>query len=462
MTEPQGPYRKPPAPPSRQTAARPATPRQTSRRNRRRQRDRAGSSQRRPHSEPIYSSPAPERPRRRGRPSTSRFSTLRATGGRTGRQTLPPLPRAPKPVLIGIRLLVLGIGVAALAGTLLSVITPADVQLGTPNPAPTASRTESVVMAKNRPTEATGLTVSQELTSLKAQLEALPELTPGLTQAIYVFDLDTGEYVDLAGQQPLAAASTIKLPILLAFFQEVDAGRITVEQIMTAQATQVVGGSGDMQGQPPGTQYTALEVATQMIINSDNTATNMMIDLLGGAESLNQRFQAWGLSHTQLTSPLPDLEGTNTTSPYDLVKVMAMLHKGELLRLRSRDRVLNILQRTYNKNLLPSGIEETALTYNKTGDIGSVLGDVALVDLPNGKRYAIAALVQRPENDGRAHELIRRISQTVSQEMAKAINPTLPPKPASDLDASGETTPETTPEGIPPSDDLDATEAVAQ
>ncbi|MEM9161832.1 MAG: serine hydrolase [Cyanobacteria bacterium P01_F01_bin.4] len=457
MTEPQVPYRKPPRPPSRQTAARPATARQTSRRNRRRQRDRTPSdSQRRPQREPAYSSPTPERPRRRSR------STLRGTAGLPGRTTLPPLPRAPKPVLIGIRLLVLGIGVAALAGTLLSVLTPTDVQLGNPDPAPTASRTESVVMAKNRSTEATGLSVSQEITSLKAQLEALPELTPGLTPAVYLFDLDTGKYVDIAAQQALPAASTIKLPILLAFFQEIDAGRITVEQIMAAQATQVAGGSGDMQGQPPGTQYTALEVATQMIINSDNTATNMMIDLLGGAESLNQRFQAWGLSQTQITTPLPDLDGTNTTSPYDLVKVMAMLHKGELLSLRSRDRVLNILQRTYNKNLLPSGIEETALTYNKTGDIGAILGDVALVDLPNGKRYAIAALVQRPENDGRASELIRRISQTVAQEMNQAINPTRPPNPASNLESSDETAPETTPEVIPPSDDLDSTEAVAQ
>ncbi|MEM8807082.1 MAG: serine hydrolase [Cyanobacteria bacterium P01_G01_bin.38] len=458
MTEPQGPYRKPPRPPSRQTAARPTTARQTSRRNRRRQRDRsANDSQRRPQSEPVYSSLPPERPRRRGR-----SSTLRGTTGRPGHTTLPPLPKAPKPVLVGIQLLIIGVGVAALAGTLLSVLTPADVQIGSPDPAPTASRTESVVMAKNRSTEATGLSVSQEITSLKAQLEALPELTPGLTPAVYLFDLDTGKYVDLAGQQALPAASTIKLPILLAFFQEVDAGRITVEQIMAMQATQIAGGSGDMQGQPPGTQYTALEVATQMIINSDNTATNMMIDLLGGAESLNQRFQVWGLSQTQITTPLPDLDGTNTTSPYDLVKVMAMLHKGELLSLRSRDRVLNILQRTYNKNLLPSGIEEAALTYNKTGDIGAVLGDVALVDLPNGKRYAIAALVQRPENDGRAGELIRRISQTVAQEMNQAINPTLPPNPASELDASDETAPETTPEEGPQGDDLDSTEAVAQ
>ncbi|MEO0457042.1 MAG: serine hydrolase [Cyanobacteria bacterium P01_A01_bin.114] len=442
MTEPQVPYRKPTRPPSRQTAlSRPA-----SRRSQRR-RDRAPTTSRRASRESFYSSPEQpiERSRRRSRSSA-----------RSGQPPLPKLPKAPKPILIGFQLLIIGIGVAALAGTLLSVLTPADVQLGSPDPAPTASRTESVVMAKNRSTEITGLSLSQEITPLKAQLSALPELTPGLTPSIYFFDLDTGKYVDLSGQQAIAAASTIKLPVLVAFFQEVDAGRITVEQIMATQATQVAGGSGDMQVQPPGTQYTALEVATQMIVNSDNTATNMMIDLLGGAEALNQRFQNWGLANTSINAPLPDLEGTNLTSAYDLVKVMVMLHKGELLSLRSRDRVLNILQRTYNKNLLPSAIEETALTYNKTGDIGTVLGDVALVDLANGKRYAIAALVQRPENDGRAHELIRRISQTVAQEMNKAINPTLPPS----RDSTGETTP-ARPDAAPQSaPEIDSTEAV--
>ncbi|MEO1181043.1 MAG: serine hydrolase, partial [Cyanobacteria bacterium J06636_28] len=61
------------------------------------------------------------------------------------------------------------------------------------------------------------------------------------------------------------------------------------------------------------------------------------------------------------------------------------------------------------------------VSYNKTGDIGEVLADVALMDLSNGKRYAIATLVQRPNNDGRARELIRRISQTVYQTMNNAV-----------------------------------------
>lgn len=341
---------------------------------------------------------------------------------------LPKMPKAPAPVIYGVRFAMIGIGVAALAGTLLSVLSPTEADPGKVNSARTASRTESAITAQEEPREeASILGLTQEVISLESQLIELQELTPGLTPSIFILDLDTGKYVDIEGQKSIAAASTIKLPILVAFFQEVDAGRIAVEQMMVMRPEQIVGGSGRMQGQAPGTKYTALEVATQMIINSDNTATNMMIDLLGGAEALNTRFAEWELSGTVLNNPLPDLEGTNTTTTQDLVTMMAFLHQGELLSLRSRDRVLNILQRTYNKNLLPSALAEGTVTYNKTGDIGEVLGDVALIDVANGKRYAIATLVQRPNNDGRARELIRRISQQVYQDIERAIVPSIAP-----------------------------------
>ena len=350
---------------------------------------------------------------------------------RGSRHSWPPqpkpsfLPRLPTPLVYAIRLLIIGLGVAAIAGTVLSVLTPADDQV----PQGTAAETQSAVTAAVVP-QADVLAPTRELADLNESLVSLQDLFPELTPTIYVFDLDTGSYADVSGNAETSAASTIKLPILIAFFNAVDDGRITIDQTLAMQSNQIAGGSGDMQVQPPGTRYTALDVATQMIINSDNTATNMMIDLLGGAAELNQQFADWGLSVTVLRNPLPDLAGTNTTSAQDLVRMVAHLHKGEVLSLRSRDRVLNILQRTYNKKLLPAGVSETTVSYNKTGDIGSVLGDVALMDLPNGKRYAIATLIQRPENDGRAQELIRRISQTVYQTMSKA-TPVLKPSDTS-------------------------------
>ena len=167
--------------------------------------------------------------------------------------------------------------------------------------------------------------------------------------------------------------------------------------------------------QPTGTKYAALEVATKMIAISDNTATNMLIERLGGKADLNHRFKSWGLTVTQISNLLPDLEGTNTTSPRDLVHLMAMLNQGELLSLRSRDRALDILQATTNNTLLPQGLEADASIAHKTGNIGTAIADAGIVDMPNGKRYLIAAIVKRPHNDPDAEELIREISRTAYQ-----------------------------------------------
>ncbi|MEL7329238.1 MAG: serine hydrolase [Cyanobacteria bacterium J06559_1] len=319
----------------------------------------------------------------------------------------------------GAQFIIIGLGIAAIAGTLLKMRPEA--------PASTVVSETTTQEATPAP-KAFPMPLSQEIVGLKASLQSLPNSYPGMTPKIFYIDVDTAQYVSVEGSETIAAASTIKLPILLAFFEEIDAGRIDPNQTIEIQQTQIAEGSGDMQLSSPGTQFTALEVASQMIINSDNTATNMMIDLLGGRESLNNRFKLQGLEKTVLNNPLPDLEGTNTTSARDLVHTMLLISQGEELSMRSRDRVLNILNRTYNKQLLSADPEAAgALTYNKTGDIKKALGDVALVDLPNGKRYAIAAIVERPDNDGRASELIRSISKQTYQEAAKAIQSAVTP-----------------------------------
>lgn len=337
------------------------------------------------------------------------------------------LPKLPAPLIYTIWLMVLGMGVAVIAGTLLSWLEPEASDSAIIN-GQTASRTDSA-LSTPEPTvqEPKTLPLLQSDTSLKASIEEIAALFPGLVQEVFFIDLDSGQYVDIAGAKPTPAASTIKLPILLAFFEEVDAGRISLNQTLVLQASQIGGGSGNIQDMSPGTEFTALEVASAMIITSDNTATNMIIDLLGGAEALNARFKAQGLTATQIQNPLPDLEGTNTTSPKDLVQTLAVISEGKTLTTPARDRVLNILQRTESKRLIPTGVEvEGAITYNKTGDIALALGDAALIDLPDGKRYALSVLVQRSDNDGRARELIQRVSQQVFQ----AVNQPLPATPA--------------------------------
>ncbi|WP_232731615.1 serine hydrolase [Kamptonema formosum] len=324
--------------------------------------------------------------------------------------------KSTSPLVYGLRLLILGVGIGVIAGTLLSMFDPASRYSGAVSdtsgsqPQQEAAKEASAVAAA---TAAPAFQLTAELTDLKMQLQALAAQNPDLAAGAFFADLDTGAYIDLNGSQALPAASTIKLPILIAFFQDVDAGKISLEEPLTLREEDIAEGSGDMQYDNPGRSYTALETATKMIAISDNTATNMLIERLGGAETLNQRFASWGLTETAIRNKLPDLEGTNTTSPKDLGNLMAQVNQGELVSLRSRDRLLGIMQRTENNTLLPQGLGEGATIAHKTGTIASMLGDAGIVDLPTGKRYIAAVMVKRPDNDPRAEELIRQFSRKV-------------------------------------------------
>lgn len=318
------------------------------------------------------------------------------------------------PLLYAARMLIFGIGLSALAGTLFSVWDPAR-QPGLSSVEKSRGQSQEQQTSKRQPFRLgvpTVLQLGQEITDLKAEFQSLTAKSSDLAPGVFLVDMDNGAYVDWNGTLAFSAASTIKLPILIAFFQDVDAGKIRLDEKLTIQSQHIAGGSGNMQYQPAGTEYAALDVAAKMIAISDNTATNMLIERLGGEADLNHRFKSWGLTVTQISNPLPDLEGTNTSSPRDLVHLMAMMNQGELLSLRSRDRAFDILQATKNNTLLPQGLEAGASIAHKTGDIGTAIADAGIVDMPNGKRYLIAAIVKRPHNDPDAEELIRQISSS--------------------------------------------------
>ena len=310
------------------------------------------------------------------------------------------------------RLLILGVGLGVIAGTLLAAIDP-DYQVAAEPSDPNASGSSLVegnkkilpVAAKN------ALVLKSEMTDLSQQLQALANKQPDLVAGAFVVDLDTGNYAKVNGERSFATASMVKVPILVAFFQEVDAGNIELTEQLTMRQDLVAPHAGDMQYLPVGTQFSALETAEEMIRISDNTATNMLIDRLGGIAAVNQRFKQWGLSQTTLNEWLPDLEGTNISSPHDLVALMSMVEQGQLVSLRSRDRLLAILRTPVTQTLLPQGLGEGATIAHKTGDIGTLVGDVGLIDMPSGKRYLAAMMVERPFNDDRAQELIRQMSR---------------------------------------------------
>ncbi|MFM7887079.1 MAG: serine hydrolase, partial [Pseudanabaena sp.] len=322
-----------------------------------------------------------------------------------------PIPIKPSPAKsLGwqlLRLAIAGVGLSVIVGTALSFWQ--NQQL---NRAKAVVPEVSAKEEANKSTqEIVPLNLKTEATPLVSKIKELAAKEKDLSMQMMVVDLDSGAYVQVGANQTIAAASTIKTPILVAFFQDVDAGKIKLDEPLEMTSDVKVGEAGDFQLLPTGTKISAITTATQMIVISDNTATNMIIKRLGGVAALNQRFKSWGLNNIVINNQLPDLEGTNTISTQDMVTLLAMIDKGKLIEPRSRDRFMDIMRRPVTNTLLPKGLDEDARIVHKTGDIRSAVGDAGIVDMPNGKRYAIAVMVKRPDNDQRANELIRQISR---------------------------------------------------
>ncbi|MCB8761646.1 serine hydrolase [Planktothrix agardhii] len=340
--------------------------------------------------------------------------------------------RRVSPIIYVARLVILGLGIGVISGTILSVLNA----LGRSSAAADQTVNLSLEQQQNSTSSnalVSSLQLTQESSDLKTAILGLAKDLPKLKPGVFLVDLDTGNYVDIQGQEAVPAASTIKLPILVSFFQAVDEGRIRLDEVLTMEEKHVAKGSGELQDKPVGSKFTALETADLMITNSDNTATNMLIDRLGGIESLNQQFASWQLKQTQMQNILPDLEGTNKTSARDLVNLMADINQGKLVSLKSRDFMLRIMQQTRNRSLLPRGLGDGAFIAHKTGNIDSVSGDVGLIDMPNGKRYLVGVLVQREADDPQANELIRQISSTIYQyfDTSTYVEPNSNSQPAS-------------------------------
>ncbi|MGD1939017.1 MAG: serine hydrolase [Cyanophyceae cyanobacterium] len=365
-----------------------------------------------PASFPDPFSPSPQSPQapgdhRRSRRSSSDTIPLWLQAARTG---------------------IVGVGLGAIVGTVMLAIDPATRQTASSNTAglPIASSAfesgNSPGITANASNAGAPIPAANPFTKqhqgLQKKVKAVVDKYKGLSARVAIVDLDTGDYAVWNDTVSSRAASTIKAPVLVAFFQEVDAGRTTLDQPITLEKRLLTGEAGVLQYQQPGTKITALEVLNKMIVISDNAATNLAINHLGGAAALNERFRQWGLQETTIRTWLPDIGGTNTVTARDMALLFYRLHRGELVSLRSRDRLLAILRNTRNRSLLNQGLGKGASIAHKTGTLGSTLADVGLVDAPNGRRYAIAAIVHRPRNDARAGQLIRELSKTAYQHFS--------------------------------------------
>ncbi len=256
------------------------------------------------------------------------------------------------------------------------------------------------------------IALTYPLDELRNKIEVTAALKD-LRAGVFAADLETGKFVDYNGHDEYAAASMIKVPVYVSLLTALDRKEVTLDQLLEVRQDLITGGSGWLQWRPVGTKVSLKEVAELMIIVSDNTATNMIIDVLGGKEKCNRDYVSWGLQKTRINNMLGDFEGTNKTSPYDMVYLLGRVDRGELISPESRKWMYKTMERTRIRTLLPPGLAPGSKIIHKTGDIGTMVGDAGIITTPTGQRYIVSMQVERPHNDRRANLLIRALSKMV-------------------------------------------------
>ena len=267
-----------------------------------------------------------------------------------------------------------------------------------------------------------------EIKDLSKKWKELAMLDNNFEASGYIF-FEDGRYALLNPNKKLPAASTIKVGILFFVLQELDQGKLKWDEYIKLNNKSIAGGSGWMRYQNVGKKFPVHEIATEMIRISDNTATNLLIERIGGINEIYERFKSIGLLETELNNLLPDLQGTNTTSAKDLATLIKIADEGDLISKKSRDIFRAIMSTSITNKLIPDGILnglgikpgnsdyklliQGFRIYNKTGDIGITYADSALLEMPDTSRAFAAFIVKGPFNDQRSTKLIRDMSAAI-------------------------------------------------
>lgn len=198
-----------------------------------------------------------------------------------------------------------------------------------------------------------------------------------------VVDLESGARFERLAHETFPAASTIKLAILYELFRQADDRTLRLDEPRAIEPRHVVGGDGILKelSRP---SLTLRDLAVLMIVLSDNSATNAVIDAVG-MDAVNARMKALGLAKTRLARRMMDLDAArrgdeNVSSPADLAALLTALHRGDGLTPPSAKQALDILRKTpavsYLRRQLPDGVAVAS----KYGILDGVRADAGIIE----------------------------------------------------------------------------------
>lgn len=225
------------------------------------------------------------------------------------------------------------------------------------------------------------------------------------TVSIYAKNLDTGLAYSLRATDKVRTASTIKLAVMAEVFGAVEEGRARWSDRVELREDDKVSGSGVVREMSAGLEIPVRDLVHLMIVVSDNTATNLLLDKFG-ADAVNQRMSALGLANTRVMrkirgdgnqlkpaegwseegrKPENQKYGIGVTTPLDMVTFLEKLDKGDVISADSSRQMIEILKRQQYTEGIGRRLGNGVKLASKSGSLDALRSDVGIVYSPGGK-----------------------------------------------------------------------------
>ena len=284
----------------------------------------------------------------------------------------------------------------------------------------------------------------QQTAALDARIRARANGFPGHV-SLYAKNLQTGAEYGLNSDEQVRTASTIKLPILCALHDQVSQGRVKWDEDLTLTEADTVSGSGILREFSPGTRHRVRDVANLMIVVSDNTATNLILNRIT-ADAVNAYMVKLGITTTkslrkvrgdgnQLKSASGFAReglmteyrrfGLGVSTPRDMVRLLELIEQGKIVSPHDSQQILDLLGRQQFKDSIGRRLPDRWV-FSKSGSLDALRADIGIVRTPAGP-VALALTVDGmsgtdygPENAG------QRLLSDLAQMLLDALSPQPP------------------------------------
>ncbi|PJN86886.1 serine hydrolase [Bacillus sp. mrc49] len=236
----------------------------------------------------------------------------------------------------------------------------------------------------------------------------------------YKIESGFGDMIGYQEEDSFQSASLIKIPMIIEGYRQSERKNIYLNQPVTIPPNAVTGGSGVLHALSNKVFLTVEDLLTLMIMVSDNTATNMMMSLLGFDE-INRCIQELGLKNTILGRKMQDFKALkegrdNTISAEDTITCLKAIHTGDFLTKESQERILRVFDNQQLRDKLPSLMGRGVKVASKTGGIRGVSHDCAIIRSETQTVYA-AVLTENMKSEEESRQVISKIGKLIYDHM---------------------------------------------